>query len=190
MQEALLSTALTDTNKLITKIAMVVFGSLAIGIAAQINVPMFPVPMTLQTLAISVIGLTFGARLAGLTLLAYLLEGAMGLPVFAGFGFGVMKLVGPTSGYLWGFVAMAFCTGWLVEHGFSRGIFRLFLAAFIPATLLFIPGMLVLWGVTPYDFTGAFKAGVLPFLIGDVVKSFLAAMVVLGGWTALSRRKT
>jgi biotin transport system substrate-specific component len=170
---------------LLRNFLLVVGGSLAIGLGAQITVPMVPVPMTLQTLIISVIGLTFGARLAGLTLLVYLLEGAMGLPVFANGGFGSAKLVGPTAGYLWGFVGMAFLTGFMVENGFKQGVPRLFTAAFVPATLLFVPGVLVLWAVTPLDFLGAFKAGALPFLIGDIVKSLLAALIVAGAWSGL-----
>lgn len=190
MREATLSKAILGSDSLLKKLAMVVFGSLAVGAAAQIEVPMFPVPMTLQTLVISVIGLTFGARMAGLTLLAYLAEGAAGLPVFAGGSAGLAKLVGPTSGYLWGFVAMAFMTGWMVERGLSRGIVRLFIAAFVPATLLFVPGALVLWAVMPtLDLNGALNAGVYPFLVGDVVKSFLAALVVVGGWQAVKSRK-
>lgn len=170
-------------------LAIVIFGSAAIAIATQISVPMFPVPMTMQTLAISVIGLTFGARLAGLTLLVYLAEGALGLPAFANGGAGLLKLMGPTSGFLWGFVGMAFLTGWLAERGFSRGFSLLFIAAFVPATLLFIPGVLGLWALTPLDLSGAFKAGALPFLVSDVVKSVLAALVVSGGWAVVKNRK-
>lgn len=171
-------------------LALILFGSAAIAIAAQMSVPMFPVPMTLQTLAISVIGLTFGARLAGLTLLAYLAEGALGLPVFSSGGAGFLKLMGPTSGFLWGFVGMAFLTGWMVEKGFSRGFVGLFIAAFVPATLLFIPGVLGLWALTPLDFSGAFKAGALPFLVGDVVKSALAALIVVSGLAAAKDRES
>lgn len=170
-------------------LAIVLLGSAIIAITAQISVPMFPVPMTMQTLAVSVIGLTFGARLGGLTLLAYLAEGALGLPVFANGGAGLLKLMGPTSGFLWGFVGMAFLTGWMVERGFSRGFVRLFIAAFNPATLLFVPGVLGLWAMTPLDLSDAFKVGALPFLVGDVVKSVLAALVVAGGWSALNAKK-
>jgi len=173
----------------IKNLALAFVASAVIAIAAQISVPMFPVPMTLQTLAISVIGLTFGARLAGATLLLYLAEGAIGLPVFANGGAGMVKLFGPTSGFLWGFAGMAFLTGWLVERGFSRGAFRLFLAALIPAALLYVPGVLGLWAATPLELSGAFKVGALPFFVGDIVKSVIAAMAVAGGWSLLKNRK-
>jgi len=167
------------------KLGLVLVGSLFVALGAHAEVPMVPVPMSLQTLAISVIGLTYGARLAAVTLLAYLAQGAMGMPVFAGGGAGLVYMMGPTGGYLVGFVAMAWLTGWMVEHGFGRGFLRLFVAAFVPAMLLFIPGALWLWAITPLDMAGAVAAGVTPFLLGGIVKSVIAAMVAAGGWQAL-----
>ena len=189
MHDTVLSKALIGSDSRFKKLAMVVLGSLAIAIAAQISVPMFPVPMTLQTLAITVIGLRFGARMAAATVLVYLGQGAMGLPVFASGGFGLAWLMGPTSGFLWGFVGMAFLTGWLVENGMGRGWLRLFIAAVVPAALLYVPGVAVLAIVVPsLDLSGAFAAGALPFLIGDLVKSGIAALIVVGGWKLLKRR--
>ena len=167
---------------------LVLGATVVIALAAQVSVPMFPVPMTLQTLVITMIGLTFGSRMAAATVLLYLAEGAVGLPVFANGGSGLVKLMGPTAGFLWGFVGMAFLTGWMVERGFSRGVFRLFLAAVIPAVLLYVPGILGLYTTTPLGLTAAVKVGALPFLIGDVVKSAIAAFVMTAGWAAL--RKT
>ncbi|MFD1912220.1 biotin transporter BioY [Halodurantibacterium flavum] len=183
-----LSAALGGQNTLLSQIMLVLGGSLIMGLSAQVSVPMFPVPMTLQTLAISVIGLTYGSRLAAATMVAYLIEGAMGLPVFAGGGAGAHHLVGPTGGFLMGFIAMAWATGLMVERGFDRGFARLFVAALVPATLLFVPGMFWLYAVTPLSLGGAFDAAVLPFLIGGVVKSAIAALAVAGGWKALSAR--
>ena len=167
---------------------LVLAGSLLIALAAQVEVPMIPVPMSLQTLAISVVGLTFGARMAAITLLAYLAQGAAGLPVFAGGGAGLPYMMGPTGGFLLGFVAMAWLTGLMAERGMARGFRRMWVAAFVPATLLFVPGVAWLWTVTPLDLSGAMEAGFYPFLVGDVVKSTLAALMVAGGWQALRRR--
>ncbi|MCA8878713.1 MAG: biotin transporter BioY [Rhodobacteraceae bacterium] len=189
-RDATLSQALLPNQTLLTKLGLVLAGSFLVALGAQAEVPMFPVPMTLQTLAISVVGLTFGARLAGLTLLAYLAEGAMGLPVYSGGGAGVAHLVGPTGGYLFGFVAMAWMTGWLAEHGFGRGFIRMSLAALIPSMLLFVPGVAWLWYITPLDLNGAIAAGATPFLVGGLVKSVVAAMVAAGGWEALVRRRS
>ncbi|MGL4309539.1 MAG: biotin transporter BioY [Paracoccaceae bacterium] len=192
-----LSQALVPSQSMLTKALMVIGGSLLIGLSAQAEVPMYPVPMTLQTLAISLIGLTYGSRMAALTLLAYLAEGAAGLPVFAGGSFGAAKLIGPTAGFLWGFVAMAWMTGWLVERGLDKGVIKLFIAALIPSMLLFVPGgawpmIAGSFGVAG-EWTGStldviWSGWVAPFLVGGVVKSAIAALIVAGGWAALKSR--
>lgn len=184
-----LSAALGAQSSLMTKALMVLGGSLAVGLSAQVSVPMFPVPMTLQTLAISVIGLTYGARLAAVTMIAYLMQGAMGLPVFAGGTAGAHLLVGPTGGFLMGFVGMAWLTGFMVERGLNGGFVKLFTAALVASMLLFVPGMFWLHAVTPLTLQGAFNAAVLPFLVGGLVKSAIAALVVAGGWKALQARR-
>ena len=183
-----LSKALLARQSFLTQALMVLGGSLVVGMSAQVSVPMFPVPMTLQTLAISIIGLSYGSRLAAVTLIAYLAEGAMGLPVFAGGAAGAQHLMGPTAGFLWGFVGMAWLTGWLVERGFDRGFGKLFMAAFVPALLLFVPGVGMLKLITGMDWQAAAMAGMVPFLVGAVVKAVIAAMAIKGGWSFLDRR--
>lgn len=184
-----LALALLGDDSALRKLMLVVCGALLVAASAQVSVPMWPVPMTLQTLAISVIGLTMGARLAAATLAVYLVQGAMGLPVFAGGAAGVHHLFGPTGGFLAGFVAMAWLTGFLAERGFGRGLGRLFVAAFVPALLLFVPGVLWLWAVTPLDLERAVMAGAVPFQLGGLVKSALAALIVAGGWKMLRGRQ-
>ena len=184
-----LALALLGDESALRRLMMVLLGSLLVAASAQVSVPMWPVPMTLQTLAISVIGLTMGARLAAATLVVYLGQGAMGLPVFSGGGAGVVHLMGPTGGFLLGFVAMAWLTGFMAERGFGRGLGRLFIAAFVPALLLFIPGVLWLWAITPLDLERAIIAGAVPFQIGGLVKSALAALIVAGGWRVLRSRR-
>jgi biotin transport system substrate-specific component len=179
--------ALGGNDTLARKVAMVLFGSVLVAVSAQVSVPMFPVPMTLQTLAIMLVGLTYGWRLAGATMVTYLAQGAMGFPVFAGGAAGLAPLMGPTAGFLFGFIVMAVAMGWLVERGLSRG-FGLFAAAVIATALLFVPGVLWLTAVTPLDVTGAFKAGVAPFLVGEVVKAAIAALIVSGAFAALKKR--
>ena len=182
-----LVTALGGNDTIARKVAMVLSGSLLVAAAAQVSVPMFPVPMTLQTLAIMLIGLTYGARLAGATLVAYLGQGAMGFPVFAGGAFGLAPLMGPTAGFLFGFVAMAFVMGWLVERGLSKG-FGLFAAALLATAVLFVPGVLWLFAATPLDLQGAFMAAAAPFLLGEVVKAAVAVLIVTGAFAALKSR--
>ena len=182
-----LAMALPGHDRLARKVVLVLMGALLVAASAQVSVPMWPVPMTLQTLAISVIGLTLGARLAAATVATYLAQGAMGLPVFAGGAAGAVHLVGPTGGFLLGFVAMAWMTGLLVERGWGRGGLRLFVAALVPALLLFVPGVLWLWTITPLDLTTAVQVGAVPFQLGGLVKSALAAVIVAGGWSVLRR---
>ncbi len=184
-----LVTALGGNDTILRKVAMVLFGSALVGLSAQISVPMYPVPMTLQTMMISLIGLTYGSRLGAATMVAYLAQGIMGFPVFAGGAAGLAYAMGPTGGFLFGFVALAWLTGYMVERGLSHGFWRLFAAAYIPALLLFVPGVLWLNAVTPLDLQGAIMAGAVPFQLGGLVKSAVAALIVTGAWAAWSSRK-
>lgn len=183
-----LTQAALPTRSALTNIVLVLAGSALVALSAQISVPMWPIPMTLQTLAISMIGLAYGSRLAAATLLAYLAEGAMGLPVFSNGGAGVAHLMGPTAGFLWGFVGMAWLTGWLVERGLDRGFLRLFAAALIPGLLLFVPGAIGLSLVLGKGMADAVALAVTPFLLGALVKAVLAAMAIKGGWNLMDRR--
>ncbi len=187
--DTVLTRALIGSDALLWKAALVLGGSALIAIAAQISVPMFPVPMTLQTLAVLLVGLTFGSRLGAITLIAYLAEGAMGLPVFAGGKMGVATLMGPTGGYLFGFVAAAFVTGWLAERGWDRSVVLTALAMAIGNLVLYVPGLFQLQLVTGAEWAKIWAWGAGPFLIGDAVKLVIAALVVPGAWRLLGRRR-
>lgn len=167
---------------------IVLGGSAVIALGAQISVPMLPVPMTLQTLAVVLVGLTAGARLGAAAVLAYLFEGALGLPVFSGGGAGLAWLAGPTAGFLFGFVAMGWGAGFLAERGVARGLVGTFVSALLVSALLYVPGVLWLTAVTPLDLSGAVARGAVPFLLGDAVKAAVAALIVTGGWSALRNR--
>lgn len=182
-----LTQAALPSRSALTNTLLVLAGSALIALSAQISVPMFPVPMTLQTLAIGLVGLSYGSRLATVTLLAYLAEGAVGLPVFANGAHGIAPLMGPTGGFLWGFVGMAWMTGWLVERGLDRGVFKLFIAALVPSMLLFIPGAAMLALVLSKSASETMALAVTPFLLGGVVKAAIAAMAVAGGWKLQGR---
>lgn len=192
-----LSHALLSRQSLATQVLMVLAGSALVALSARISVPMFPVPMTLQTLTISLIGLVYGARLAALTLVAYLVQGAVGLPVFSPTTApGLAAFAGPTAGFLVGFVGMAWMTGWLAERMNARGILPLFVAALVPALLLFVAGggwpMIAASAGVPGGWTtlgtaAIWGAFVGPFLLGAVVKSAIAALAVAMGWKAAGR---
>ena len=181
-----LSKALVPTQSLPVRALMVLGGSVFIALAAQVSVPMIPVPMTLQTLAILIVGLGYGARMGALTVMAYLAEGAMGLPVFANGGTG-LAFAGPTAGFLVGFVGMACAAGFAADRG-VKGAVPVALVALAVSALLYVPGLawpaLVMGKSMPELLSG----WMLPFLAGDAVKAVIAALVVSGGWAALKNR--
>ena len=113
-------------TRLLMGFAAVVIGSLLLTASARTQIPFWPVPMTMQTMAVILIGMTLGSRLGLLVVAAYILEGLMGLPVFANSparGSGLAYLMGPTGGYLIGFCVAAYVSGWLAERGYGRDLF-------------------------------------------------------------------
>ncbi|MBI1219931.1 MAG: biotin transporter BioY [Rhodobacteraceae bacterium] len=153
----------------------VLAGSLVMAIAAHIEVPMWPVPMTLQMLAVFGLALGFGFRLATAMAAAYLVEGALGLPVFAAGG-GIAYFAGPTAGYLFGFLLAAAMIGFLADRGWSRDPVRASAAAFIGAVVVYVLG--VAWLAALIGPVAAVKGGVLPFLPGEAVKIVLAGLAL------------
>src|SRR3954454_616481 len=117
-------------------VILIALGTALLTLSAKVNLPLPYVPMTLQTLVVLMIGAAYGWRLGSLTVIAYLAEGAIGLPVFAGPVGGVAPLVGPTAGYLYGFVLAAFATGWLSQRGWDRSVVWLFVAMAIGHILI------------------------------------------------------
>ena len=126
----------------VTKAALVVFGSLLLAVSAQFKIPLYPVPVTGQTLVVLLIGMTYGPRLGGITLAAYLFEGALGLPVFAGGAAGVAVLMGPTAGYLFGFLLAAIAMGCLAERGMGRTVVSTIAAMVIGNCVVYLCGAL------------------------------------------------
>jgi len=184
-----LSTALLGNATLARRALMVLGGTALIAIAARASVPMFPVPMTLQTLAILMVGLTFGARMGAATLLAYLAEGAMGLPVFAGGGAGLAYMMGPTAGFLLGFVAMAWLAGLAADRGLAKGFVGTAVAATLASAIIYIPGLAWPAAMMGKSIPDLLSGWMMPFLVGDVVKALIAALIVSGTWAALKARK-
>ncbi|HSG95585.1 MAG TPA: biotin transporter BioY [Afifellaceae bacterium] len=169
--------------------ALVVAGSLALWVSAKIQVPFYPVPMTLQTLAIMVIAASFGLRLGVATVLLYLAEGAFGLPVFAGTpekGIGLAYMMGSTGGYLAGYVIAVALVGWLAERGFDRNVFKLFGAMFVGDVIVFALGLLWLGTLLGWD-KPILAWGLYPFILGDLTKIALAASAVVAGRRIMQR---
>jgi len=149
-------------------------GVLFLSLASHIAVPMVPVPITMQTFAVTLIGALYGWRLGAITILAWLIAGAFGLPVFTGATFGLKKFIGPTAGYLFAFPLAAITVGWLVERGWTDGRFSRCLMAMLLGNAICLAFGASWLGLT----IGAEKAvmsGIAPFLIGAVLKSLLGA---------------
>lgn len=186
----------SDAARLAANLATVVLGTLLITIAAKINVPVWPVPVTLQSFAIAALAAAFGARIAVATVALYLLEGAFRLPVFATGG-GLAYLVGPTGGFLLGFLFMAGIIGLAADRGASARPVSLFGAMLVGEIVLLSLGfawLLLLSGQAQWiDQTNvvasAWAGAVQPFLIWDVLKMALAALTVTGAWSLFGAKR-
>jgi biotin transport system substrate-specific component len=174
-------------HSLARQATLVVLGTALLWASAKTQLPMWPVPMTMQSFVVLVLGMAYGPRLAVATIGAYLLEGAFGLPVFAGTpekGIGLAYMVGPTGGYLLGFVLAGLLVGWLAECGWDRTLSASVGAMTIGTVVLFAPG--VAWLATTVGWENAIGLGLTPFLVGSVIKLALAAAVVPLAWRALT----
>lgn len=168
----------------ITKAALVLFGTFLLAISAKLKVPFYPVPMTMGVFVVLALSLAFGFRLAVATLLLYLAEGAAYLPVFAGTperGLGLAYMVGPTGGYLFGYVLAAAAVGALADRGWSQHVGKAILACLIGLVLIYVPGILWLGAVIGWD-KPVLELGLTPFLLGDLLKVLVAALGVTGVW--------
>ena len=144
-------------------------------VSAKMHVPLWPVPITMQTFAVLVIGATYGARLGALTVLLYLAEGALGLPVFSGTpekGIGVAYMVGPAGGYLLGFLIAVAAVGWCANRGHFRTLAGSTLAVGLGIVAVNVPGVIWLSALTGIE--KAIQLGILSFLPGDLLKGTLA----------------
>jgi biotin transport system substrate-specific component len=174
-------------GRLLRAALLALLGSAVLTLSAKLQVPFYPVPMTMQTLVVLLIGLAYGFPLGAATVLLYLAEGAAGLPVFAGTpekGLGLAYMVGPTGGYLIGFVLAAALCGWTAER--RRDLPGLALAVVAGSIAIYVPG--VLWLARFVGFDKALDFGLVPFLWGDLLKAALALALAAGGAAMVRRR--
>ena len=153
--------------------------------SAHIKIPFYPVPLTMQTLIVLGIGMTYGVRLGGATLLGYLSAGLIGLPVFAG-GAGMAYMMGPTGGYLAGFFAAAVVLGALAERGWTRSWATAAAAMLMGNVIIYLLG--VGWLTSLIGWDKAVQFGLLPFLYGDALKLIIAALGVPYLWSKLKQK--
>jgi len=166
---------------LLSKPLSIILGSFFIAILAQISIPIpfSPVPITGQTIGVVIVGVMLGPLSGAAAVIAYIFEGAFGLPVFANFSSGIHILFGPTAGYIWSFIIGAFLIGHLDRLGFTSNFALSFLSCLMTTTLILVFGAIYL-AIIQNDLITALKMGFYPFLIGDFVKSFLSALIILG----------
>ena len=166
----------------------VLVGSFFIALCAQIAIPLpfTPVPITGQTLGVLLTAALLGSRLGALTIVAYLAEGAAGLPVFApGGAIGIARFYGPTAGYLIGWLPAAFLVGWLAERGWDRKFWTTALAMVLGNLIIYVGGIA---GLARYfQAEERLMKGMIPFLIGDAIKIILAAAALPGAWALTDR---
>ncbi len=172
-------------RRLLRNLLMVVAGSLLLTVSAKIQVPFWPVPMTMQTYAVILLGAVLGWRVGTASVLFYLAQGAVGLPVFAS-GAGLAYFAGPTGGYLVGFAVAALLVGLLAARGWDR--------RFLPSVAMMALGTVVILGLGVAwlslflgSLDKAVAAGLTPFLAGAVFKTLLAAATAPLAWKLLER---
>ncbi len=186
----LVDTLWPDTSSSwVRNVILAIVGSLALTISAKVAIPFYPVPVTMQTLVVLLIGITMGPRLGAATIALYLAEGAMGLPVFSGTperGVGLLYMAGPTGGYLAGFLVAAVATGWLAEQGWGRRWSTTIMTMIIGNIIIYSLGLA--WLGTLFGWSSKVLAsGIVPFLLGDALKIGIAALLLPAIWKQVRR---
>ncbi|SMO35383.1 biotin transporter BioY [Ruegeria faecimaris] len=176
----------------VKQVVLVALGIVALAVAAKIKVPMWPVPITMGTFAVLTIGTAYGARLGLVTMMGYLLIGALGFDVFAGSSaekFGLTYMMGGTGGYLVGYVLATLMLGTLAARGWDRSVVKMALALVLANVLIYVPGLLWLGQLYGWD-QPILAWGLTPFLVGDAIKLALAALLIPGLWKLVGDART
>jgi len=180
------------SRRLVTDIALVLGGVALTAGAAQLAVPLWPVPITGQTLAVLLVGMSLGALRSGISMGLYALLGGLGLPIFSDHLAGWSIIAGPTGGFIVGFIASAALTGWLAQLAWDRKIVRAFLAFVAGSLVTFAFGLpwLAVWLGNmgyPNDINAVLQAGFYPFIVGGIVKAVLGAGIITAAWALVGR---
>ena len=184
----------TPSLSFVRQAILAITGSLLLWVSAKIQVPLWPVPMTMQTYVILTLAAFMGRRLAVATILLYVLEGLAGLPVFAS-GAGPAYLMGPTGGYLVGFLLAAYVVGYMAERGWDRKILPALLMMTAGHVIIFISGLTWLIILNPKalgladSLTFAYQVGLQPFWLATILKTTLAMLTMPFLWQLVKSRK-
>jgi biotin transport system substrate-specific component len=190
-EAATLRLAFFPRSRLLTDVLLVVGGAGFVALAAQIEIHLgfTPVPITLQTFAVLLVGAGLGAALGTASLALYLLVGVIGAPVYAGGEGGWKWIEGATGGYLVGFLVAAAVTGLLAEKRWDRRVSTAVTAMLTGNVIVYLFGLPWLARVADYDWQQAFENGLYPFVVGDLLKLYLAGALLPGAWRVVERLK-
>lgn len=175
----------------IKQVALVVLGIVVLAAAAKIKVPMWPVPITMGTFAVLTVGAAYGARLGLVTILGYMIVGALGFDVFAGSSaeaYGLTYMMGGTGGYLVGYVLAVVALGVLARAGWDRSVPKMAGAMLLGNVLIYVPGLIWLGMLYGWD-KPILEWGLTPFLVGDAIKLALAALILPAAWKLVGRAR-
>ena len=179
------------TQLLVKQAALVLLGIAVLAIAAKIKVPMWPVPITMGTFAVLTVGAAYGARLGLVTILGYMIIGALGFDVFAGSSaeaYGLSYMMGGTGGYLLGYVMATVALGWFAQARWDRSAGKMALAMLAGNVIIYVPGLIWLGMLYGWD-KPILQWGLTPFLIGDALKLALAAALLPALWKLVGRAR-
>ena len=181
-------------HSIATDLGLVAAGAALTALAAQITIPMWPVPITGQSFAVLLVGPTLGAARGSISMALYMVLGAIGLPIFTAGKSGLAYIAGPTGGYLIGFVLAAALTGWLAQRQWDRkvlGAFVTFLLGSVAIYAVGLPWLSVVLGQLgrPNDLMATLQAGLFPFIPGDILKAVLAGALLPTTWKLVNRAK-
>lgn len=188
----------SETRQLVSNIFMVLLGTVILTVSAKIQVPTWPVPVTLQTMAVAGLAAAFGWRIGVATVALYIVQGMAGLPVFSGAVAGPAYILGPTGGFILAWLPMSYVIGRAADNGASGSILRLFGWMVVGDVINFALGFAWLialsgsaqWLDQSNVVASAFQKGVQPFIVWDLLKLALAAVTVAGGWQLVKSRKS
>jgi biotin transport system substrate-specific component len=176
------------TRSLATDIALVAGGAAFTGLLAQVAIPLWPVPITGQTLAVLLVGSTLGALRGVLAMVVYAVLGVVGVPWFSDAASGLHVIAGPTGGYIIGFIAAAGLTGWLAQRQWDRRVLGAFVSFMAGTGVTFAIGLPWLAAALGLNLQQTLEGGLYPFIVGGVIKALLAAGIIPFAWKLTARR--
>ncbi len=174
-------------KSLVVDAGLVLGGAALTALLAQVAIPLWPVPITGQTLAVLLVGASLGAARGALSMVVYALAGLAGLPVYSEHTSGPVVLFGATGGYIVGFVLAAAFTGWLAQRRFERRVVSGMLAFVAGSVVVFLVGLPWLKVVTGLDWAQTIAAGFTPFIVGGIIKAAIAAALLRSAWALVDR---